>query len=162
MVIDFYNNIKSELHALGFEVTDQDLNRPWGAFFYIKESQAQAFSDHFFGGIDVNTLKIDGKLSPKILMVKPNVKLSWQFHNRRAEIWQVYKGTVGVVQSSTDIETPMEIYKPGDQIKLEQGMRHRLVGLDGYGVVAEIWQHTDAVPSDEEDIIRVQDDFGRD
>ena len=49
MVIDFYNNIKSELHALGFEVTDQDLNRPWGAFFYIKESQAQAFSDHFFG-----------------------------------------------------------------------------------------------------------------
>jgi mannose-6-phosphate isomerase len=29
-------------------------------------------------------------------------------------------------------------------------------------VVAEIWQHTDAdYPSDEEDIIRVQDDFGR-
>ena len=161
MVIDFYKNIKSELHALGFEVTDQDLNRPWGAFFYIKESQAQAFSDYFFGGIDVNTLKIDGKLSPKILMVKPNVKLSWQYHNRRAEIWQVYKGTVGVVQSPTDIETPMEIYKPGDQITLEQGMRHRLVGLDGYGVVAEIWQHTDTVPSDEEDIIRVQDDFGR-
>lgn len=161
MVIDFYNNIKSELHALGFEVTDQDLNRPWGAFFYIKESQAQAFSDHFFGGIDVNTLKIDGKLSPKILMVKPNVKLSWQYHNRRAEIWQVYKGTVGVVQSPTDIETLMEIYKPGDQITLEKGMRHRLVGLDGYGVVAEIWQHTDTVPSDEEDIIRVQDDFGR-
>ena len=161
MVIDFYNNIKSELHALGFEVTDQDLNRPWGAFFYIKESQAQAFSDHFFGGIDVNTLKIDGKLSPKILMVKPNVKLSWQYHNRRAEIWQVYKGTVGVVQSPTDIETPMKIYNPGDQITLEQGMRHRLVGLDGYGVVAEIWQHTDTVPSDEEDIIRVQDDFGR-
>ena len=161
MVIDFYNNIKSELHALGFEVTDQDLNRPWGAFFYIKESQAQAFSDHFFGGIDVNTLKIDGKLSPKILMVKPNVKLSWQYHNRRAEIWQVYKGTVGVVQSPSDIESPMEIYKPGNQITLEQGMRHRLVGLDCYGVVAEIWQHTDTVPSDEEDIIRVQDDFGR-
>ena len=161
MVIDFYKNIKSELHALDFEITDEDLNRPWGGFFYIKESQAQAFSDHFFGGIDVNTLKIDGKLSPKILMVKPNVKLSWQFHNRRAEIWQVYKGTVGVVQSPTDIETPMGIYKPGDQITLEQGMRHRLVGLEGYGVVAEIWQHTDAVPSDEEDIIRVQDDFGR-
>ena len=161
MAIDFYNNIKSELHALGFEVTDQDLNRPWGGFFYINESQAQAFSDHFFGGIDINTLKIDGKLSPKILMVKPNVKLSWQYHNRRAEIWQVYKGTVGVVQSPTDIETPMETYKSGDQITLEQSMRHRLVGLDDYGVVAEIWQHTNVVPSDEEDIIRVQDDFGR-
>ena len=77
MALDFYNNIKSELQTLGFEVTDQDLNRPWGGFFYIKESQAQEFSDHFFGGLDVNMLKIDGKLSPKILMVKPNVKLSW-------------------------------------------------------------------------------------
>tara|TARA_B100001093_G_scaffold283386_1_gene270739 strand:- start:187 stop:672 length:486 start_codon:yes stop_codon:yes gene_type:complete len=161
MAIDFYNKIKSELQALGFEITDQDLNRPWGAFFYIRESQAQAFSDHFFGGLDVNKLKIDGKLSPKIIMVKPNVKLSWQYHNRRAEIWQVYKGTVGVVQSNTDIEKVMESYGPGDQIKLEQGMRHRLIGLDDYGVVAEIWQHTDSLPSDEDDIIRVQDDFGR-
>jgi hypothetical protein len=59
------------------------------------------------------------------------------------------------------METPMAIYKPGDQIRLEQGMRHRLIGLDDFGVVAEIWQHTDAIPSDEEDIIRVQDDFGR-
>lgn len=161
MAIDFYNKIKNELQVLGFKVTDQDLNRPWGAFFYIKESQAQAFSDHFFGGLDVNKLKIDGKLSPKILMVKPNVKLSWQYHNRRAEIWQVYKGTVGVVQSNTDIEKVMESFGPGDQIKLEQGIRHRLIGLDDYGVVAEIWQHTDSLPSDEDDIIRVQDDYGR-
>ena len=161
MAVDFYNKIKNELQVLGFKVTDQDLNRPWGAFFYIKESQAQAFSDHFFGGLDVNKLKIDGKLSPKILMVKPNVKLSWQYHNRRAEIWQVYKGTVGVVQSNTDIEKEMESFGPGDQIKLEQGIRHRLIGLDDYGVVAEIWQHTDSLPSDEDDIIRVQDDYGR-
>ena len=161
MAVDFYNKIKNEIQVLGFKVTDQDLNRPWGAFFYIKESQAQAFSDHFFGGLDVNKLKIDGKLSPKILMVKPNVKLSWQYHNRRAEIWQVYKGTVGVVQSNTDIEKVMESFGPGDQIKLEQGTRHRLIGLDDYGVVAEIWQHTDSLPSDEDDIIRVQDDYGR-
>ena len=50
----------------------------------------------------------------------------------------------------------------GDQITLTQGERHRLIGLDDYGVVAEIWQHTDKKnPSDEEDIVRVQDDFGR-
>jgi mannose-6-phosphate isomerase-like protein (cupin superfamily) len=89
------------------------------------------------------------------------VKLSWQYHNRRAEIWQVYKGVVGIIQSQTDLENPMETFNPGDQIKLEQGTRHRLVGLDDYGVVAEIWQHTDSISSDEEDIIRVQDDFGR-
>jgi hypothetical protein len=47
-------------------------------------------------------------------------------------------------------------------ITLAQGERHRLVGLDVQGVIAEIWQHTDANhPSDEDDIIRVQDDFGR-
>jgi len=28
-------------------------------------------------------------------------------------------------------------------------------------VVAEIWQHTDSVPSDEDDIVRVQDDYSR-
>ena len=56
----------------------------------------------------------------------------------------------------------MEVYYEGDQIILQQGERHRLIGLDDYSVVAEIWQHTDVDhPSDEEDIIRVQDDFGR-
>ena len=161
MAIEFYSKIKSELQTLDFEIIDEDLNRPWGAFFYINENQAQEFSDCFFGSINVNKLKISGKLSPKILMVKPNVKLSWQYHNRRAEIWQVYKGEVGVIHSPTDKQGPIEIFNPGDQIKLKQGIRHRLVGLKDYGVVAEIWQHTDPIPSDEDDIIRVQDDFGR-
>ena len=54
------------------------------------------------------------------------------------------------------------ILKVGDKIKLKQGKRHRLIGLEGWGVVAEIWQHTDAAnPSDEDDIVRLQDDFGR-
>ena len=94
-------------------------------------------------------------------MVKPQVKLSWQYHNRRAEIWQVYQGKVGVVKSETDIETEMKVYDVGSQLKHNQGVRHRLIGLDDYAVVAEIWQHTDQIPSDEDDIIRVQDDFGR-
>jgi hypothetical protein len=56
----------------------------------------------------------------------------------------------------------MKVYNEGDQIILNQGERHRLIGLDEISVVAEIWQHTDANhPSDEDDIIRVQDDFGR-
>jgi len=55
----------------------------------------------------------------------------------------------------------MKVYPIGSQLKLNQGLRHRLIGLDNYAVVAEIWQHTDKIPSDEDDIIRVQDDFGR-
>jgi len=116
----------------------------------------------FFEGIDVNTLKIGGKLSPKILIVKPKARLSWQYHNRRAEIWQLHKGTAGIIRSDSDEENEMRIYNEGDQIILKQGERHRLIGLDETSVVAEIWQHTYAThPSDEDDIIRVQDDFGR-
>ena len=110
----------------------------------------------------MNTLKIGGKLSPKILIVKPKARLSWQYHNRRAEIWQIYKGSAGIISSNTDVENEMKVYNQGDQIVLKQGERHRLIGLEDFCVVAEIWQHTDANhPSDEDDIIRLQDDFGR-
>lgn len=128
----------------------------------IDETQAQEFSNKFFEGLDVNNLKIGGKLSPKILIVKSEARLSWQYHNRRAEIWQVYKGSAGIIRSDSDTENEMEVYNEGDQIILKQGERQRLIGLDDYCVMVEIWQHTDANhPSDKEDIIRVQDDFGR-
>ena len=71
-------------------------------------------------------------------------------------------GTVAVMTSDTDEEKIQHTLKKNDIIKLKQGERHRLIGLDDWGIVAEIWQHTDtANPSDEDDIVRVQDDFGR-
>jgi mannose-6-phosphate isomerase-like protein (cupin superfamily) len=157
-----YQEIKKEIESFGFSVVSHDFERPWGGFLVIDETQAQDFSNKFFEVLDVNTLKIGGKLSPKILIVKPNARLSWQYHKRRAEIWQVYKGSAGTIRSDTDIENEMGVYNEGDQIILQQGERHRLIGLHDYCVVAEIWQHTDKNnPSDEDDIIRVQDDFGR-
>ena len=104
----------------------------------IDESQAQDFSNKFFEGLDVNTLRIGGKLSPKILIVKPNARLSWQYHNRRAEIWQVYKGSAGIIRSDSDEENEMKTYTEGDQIILKQGERHRLIGLEDFCVVAKI------------------------
>ena len=128
----------------------------------INEKQVQEFSNTFFAGIDVNTLKIGEKLSPKILVVKPHSKLSWQYHNRRAEIWRVYKGKVGLSRSMNDIQNPKIILYEKDQIKLKQGERHRLIGLDDYAVISEIWQHTDPEnPSNEDDIVRIFDDYGR-
>lgn len=157
-----FAELEQELQAKGFNIDKQDRTRPWGGFFVIDESQAQRFADTYFNGISVDDLKISGKLSPKILVVAPEKRLSWQYHHRRAEIWRVVKGTVGVVTSDTDEEGAQKVLNPGDQIKLQQGERHRLVGLQDWGVLAEIWQHTDAAqPSDEEDIVRVQDDFGR-
>ena len=103
------------------------------------------------------------KLSPKILLVEPGKRLSWQYHERRAEVWKVLKGPVDFVISDTDIESESKLFNPGDFIQIERGQRHRLKGLSSWGIVAEIWQHTDTNhPSDEEDIVRLQDDFGRD
>ena len=154
--------LKKEIESLGFLVIAQDFERPWGGFLVIEEAQAQSFSNYFFKGLNVNNQKMGGKLSPKILMVQPKARLSWQYHNRRAEIWQIYKGSAGIIRSNTDQENPMKIYNEGAQIVLAQEERHRLIGLDDFCVVAEIWQHTDQNhPSDEADIIRVQDDFGR-
>ncbi|MDP2412881.1 phosphoheptose isomerase [Daejeonella sp.] len=157
-----FKKVQEDLEAQGFEILQMDLKRPWGGFFVINEDQAQKFSDTFFSGIAVDQLKISGKLSPKVLLVAPQTRLSWQYHHRRAEIWQVISGIVAVISSFTDQETELKKYHPGDQIVLKQGERHRLVGLEDWGVIAEIWQHTDASnPSDESDIVRVQDDFGR-
>lgn len=157
-----FAEIEQKLTQQGFKIANQDQTRPWGGFFVIDESQAQQFADTYFDGISVEDLKISGKLSPKILVVAPAKRLSWQYHHRRAEIWQVIDGQVGVVISDTDEEGEVKKLSVGDKITLRQGERHRLVGLDGWGVLAEIWQHTDQEnPSDEEDIVRVQDDFGR-
>ena len=157
-----YSIVQSELEIQDFRIVDKDHNRPWGGFFVISEHQAQEFANYYFKDLDVSRLKIAGKLSPKILIVAPGKRLSWQYHHRRAEIWRVIQGQAGVKRSPNDTEGALEILNIGDTITLQQGERHRLIGLDEYAVIAEIWQHTDANhPSDEDDIVRVQDDFGR-
>ena len=60
------------------------------------------------------------------------------------------------------MERKEKILKEGDEIRLSKRERHRIIGLDNYAVVAEIWIHTDKDnPSDENDIVRLQDDFDR-
>lgn len=72
------------------------------------------------------------------------------------------EGIVGVKTSLTDEEGELQQLVPGTFIKMEKGERHRLIGLESWGIVAEIWQHTEIDnPSDEKDIVRLQDDFGR-
>ena len=161
--LEVFASVASYLSNEGFTVVSKDFNRPWGGFFVINESQAEAFGKKYFPDVDFTSLKISGKLSPKILMVDANKRLSWQYHHRRAEIWKLVAGVAGVATSETDQQGPVHELKIGEIIRLRQGQRHRLVGLSGgWGMVAEIWQHTDVNnPSDENDIVRLQDDFGR-
>jgi mannose-6-phosphate isomerase len=150
------------LAQLDFKVVKMDDSRPWGGFFVLDETQAAQFAACYFPDENLDALKITNKLSPKILLVAPHARLSWQYHHRRAEIWKCISSSVGVVTSDTNEEKQQHTLYKGDIIKLKQGERHRLIGLSDWGMVAEIWQHTDADnPSDEEDIVRVQDDFGR-
>ena len=160
--MNYFWKIKNEIIEKGFQIVSKDFERPWGGFLVIDESQAQDFANTFFDGIDIENLKTGGKLSPKILIVSPDSKLSWQYHHRRAEIWRVFKGKVGISRSFDNIEKPVKILNEKDQIKLKKGERHRLIGLDDYAVISEIWQHTDPNhPSDENDIVRISDDYGR-
>jgi hypothetical protein len=47
----------------------------------------------------------------------------------------------------------------GATVLIPQGTRHRGVGREDWALIAEIWQHTN--PSNENDIVRMQDDLGR-
>ncbi len=157
-----FEKVAAMLGQLNFSIVNKDDKRPWGGFYVIDEKQATGFAQHFFPEEQLDNLKITNKLSPKILIVAPQHRLSWQYHHRRAEIWKCIDGTVGVMTSDTDEEAIRHTLKVGDIIKLSQGKRHRLIGLDNWGIVAEIWQHTDeSNPSDEDDIVRLQDDYSR-
>lgn len=157
-----FKNVTEYLTGLNIKIDKKDDTRPWGGFFVIDELESEKFIALYFPHLTRQELTISGKLSPKILVVSPQKRLSWQYHHRRAEIWKLIGGTAGVVISDTDNEKETKQLRIGDIIQLKQGERHRLIGLDGWGIVAEIWRHTDANdPSDEDDIVRVQDDFGR-
>jgi mannose-6-phosphate isomerase len=156
------SQIEEELSSYNIKIASTDFTRPWGGFFVLDEADADQFIAAYFPTYKKEDLMLGNKISPKILVVGPEQRLSWQYHNRRAEIWRVVEGEIGVVMSETDEQKEINAFEPGDIIVLSQGQRHRLVGLKDWGIVAEIWQHTDtSQPSDEDDIIRLQDDFGR-
>lgn len=153
--------IKAIIDEQQYTVADADLERPWGGFFRLDNNDAQAFIAKYFPEMQFETFE---NLSPKFLLVAPGKRLSWQKHDRRAELWRVLAGPVGIKLSDTD-EEPDEVrtLKDGETIQFDANVRHRLIGLDSnWGIVTEIWQHTDSDNlSDENDIVRIQDDFGR-
>jgi len=157
-----FEYVAEYLQHQNIKINKQDSTRPWGGFFVIEEKEAEKFIKLYFPSLTKEELNISGKLSPKILVVAPEKRLSWQYHLRRAEIWKLIGGSAGVAISDTDEEKEIKNLNIGNIIHLKQGERHRLIGLNAWGIVAEIWRHTDAQnPSDEDDIIRVQDDYGR-
>lgn len=157
-----FKKLEKELNAQGLRISQKDFERPWGGFFVVDENQIQEFKKRFFNELVLEDEQFNRKLSPKLLLVAPKKRLSWQYHNRRAEVWKLIEGKASIVRSDSDEQGAINEMKIGELIHLKQGERHRLVGGDSWGIIAEIWMHTDRDnPSNEEDIIRVEDDFSR-
>lgn len=152
------------LHRLALGISSIDNQRPWGGFFVIDKDSTDSFISQYFPELDkADIYKHGSELSPKILLVEPNQILSWQYHNRRAELWKAVIGPVGVKVSLSDtLPDAQEVLATGESVEHDNQVRHRLIGLGNWGVVAEIWQHTvEGNPSDEADIVRVEDSYGR-
>jgi mannose-6-phosphate isomerase len=160
---EVFTKIGAYLGELAIAVDSIDNQRPWGGFFVIDEASTDKFINQFFPDYDVEAIKQFGsKLSPKILVVGPEEELSWQYHFRRAELWRCVDGPVGFKRSKDDNQGETNTLSNGEIVQFDPSERHRLIGLNNWGIVAEFWQHTDPnQPSDEDDIVRLEDKYGR-
>lgn len=158
--------VKEMIGQLGYSITEQDEAKPWGGMYRMPDDEAGQFIHDFFPGLTLDEARLgrsDVRLSPKFLLIAPGTRLSWQYHNRRAERWHFLTGGTYTL-SETDDQPEPTTAPAGTIVQLDTRMRHRVSSPDRkqYVLVAEIWQHTDSSKlSDEDDIVRIQDDYKR-
>lgn len=83
--------VRDQIKLLGYQIVEQDLTKPWGAYYRMDSSDAERFVREFFPDLSMGEAKLgreDVELSPKLLLVAPGHRLSWQYHDRRAERWR--------------------------------------------------------------------------
>jgi mannose-6-phosphate isomerase len=106
--------------------------RPWGKF---------------------RSFPLDQAGSLKIITVLPGARLSLQYHRRRSEFWVVLDPGLEVT-----VGDKVWLPVPNDEVFVPLGAPHRLRCLgDGPGRVMEVWLGE----STEDDIVRVEDVYGR-
>ncbi|HKP46566.1 MAG TPA: phosphomannose isomerase type II C-terminal cupin domain [Pyrinomonadaceae bacterium] len=107
--------------------------RPWGTFTVLDEA--------------------DG-YKVKRIEVLPGKRLSYQKHAQRAEHWVVVQGTARVTLDDRQIDVPS-----GQAIDIAVGSAHRVENATDTLLVFIEVQRGDYLGED--DIVRLQDDFGR-
>jgi mannose-6-phosphate isomerase-like protein (cupin superfamily) len=107
--------------------------RPWGTFTVLDEG--------------------DG-FKVKRIEVLPGKRLSYQKHAQRAEHWVVVQGTAKVTLDDRDI-----IVQRGEAIDIAIGAAHRVENPGAETLVFIEVQRGEYLGED--DIVRLQDDFGR-
>jgi mannose-6-phosphate isomerase len=124
-------------------VQDAHTERPWGWYESIDEK--------CYGN---NGNKI------KRILVHPGQRLSLQKHAQRAEHWVVVRGVARITLGNADGETYLYFdLHPGQHCDIAIGQVHRLANLGQEPV--EIIEVQFGVYLGEDDIVRLQDDFGR-
>jgi mannose-6-phosphate isomerase len=157
------NEIERYMASVGLRYCEKNGDKPWGAYYVIDPEQTPDFIKLYYPDYPLDQIQQFGNaLAGKLLIPAPMARLSWQTHERRAELWRCIFGPVAYVTSPTEVESKAQLLQPGDTVQMDAKAYHRLQGHENWGVVAEIWQHTDpSNPSDEDDIFRAQDDYGR-
>lgn len=111
--------------------TDRDV-RPWGWYVILYD---------------------DENSKVKKIHVNEDSRLSLQKHNYRREVWTCIKGNLGVHLDGQEIEV-----KVGQSISIPTGSIHRAYSIDGEVEFIEVQTGT---YFGEDDIIRLEDDYGR-
>ena len=88
----------------------------------------------------------------KTVFIKAGSTLSLQYHNHRSEFWRVMRGNPDITIGEEKIKG-----KPGDEFEIPQGVHHRIGARDEDVEILEIARGE----FDEEDIIRIEDKYGR-
>ena len=107
--------------------------RPWGNYTVLSDAD-----DH----------------KVKRIVVHPGKRLSYQTHARRAEHWYVVSGTATVTLDGQE-----RAVGPGEAVDIAQGTAHRCANEGSDDVVFIEVQRGDYFGED--DIVRLEDDFGR-
>jgi mannose-6-phosphate isomerase-like protein (cupin superfamily) len=107
--------------------------RPWGTFTVLYEGE---------------------NFKVKRIEVLAGKRLSYQKHAQRAEHWVVVEGTAKVTLDDSDV-----ILAPGQSVDIAVGMAHRVENPGNEPLVFIEVQRGSYLGED--DIVRLQDDFGR-
>jgi len=94
----------------------------------------------------------DEKVTVKILSVKPHSKLSLQYHKHRDEFWRFIAGKGQIVLGDKIIDV-----KVGDEFFVPKGTHHRVMTTEDSLQFMEIAFGK----FDENDIVRLEDDYDR-
>ncbi len=90
----------------------------------------------------------------KRIHVKPGCRLSYQTHAHRSEHWVVIFGT-----ATCTIDDLTVVARPGESVDVPLGAKHRLANAgEEELVIVEVQQ---GAYTGEDDIIRLEDDYGR-